>query len=1555
MTLVSQVLNGLTNLYAESKRRNSTLRLAIDLAQREAACMQAGAPIASLPPSAQSVLCAPFILALDPKNPKTLASSMQSLLMLASSSSFPEPCLQDALQALHTLVPRLAMDMHLKTLQLLPMLVMNHCLRRSDFSLVLLVSANLLNSSNAVVHNTAAAALHQIFASLFERLDARRDVSKERLQPDTEEAVHGVKSGSHTLDALVDAAALVDADARVALMDAEPQLLSEELWMCYHVTSDLCSVLCSEPLDYFPKEVRFSTEFSLDVLENIVHGNGRHFSLPELLSVLQKKLCPSLLTLMQTKTNTFPIFVRSLKLLYSLTRFSALSDQTGAILSFTNRLAVSESTPRWQLAALAELYGLILADFSCVKILYHPRRASDLVTDMVAVLHEMVPSESFLLNGYALFLDRICIPLENGPVLAKDCALRVPVIDHLEKSDPPAVLPDLYLPHLVLNDLLAFATGVSKFVTALSTDSLNPETLEANVEFITSLNESIFPRVMALFQKFIYSCMSLEYFHMTVRCLQRYTHAIGLLGLSKQRDAALLFLAACIMKSAHEEASPVPAGNSSLLALGGSIVESLSSTMQGANPEKAPVEKKGSSEPEPKTRAFNSRQVLCLRALINLATSLGSTLQHSWSIVLVAFLWADYFINGPDTGVSGRRESQKYGADPALQASEVEGLEKLKHRFFENVAQYQESSLGELVQALISIHDSGSNEVSGACPYNKSYFLNMLATLGKLDYANISLYDSQVRDSVSEFFCKISMDRASAYESRTYAVDCFTEIIVQVTKTGFREKSEASAEALAQKSVTAFSDFLQKLLALGTPKEYLVLNCETEMHLAILSTLHGLIDEYDKYYQNSWDVVFRILNTAFVKSSDQNKNLMEKIQRLVSTSFDTLKLILDEFTTSLPFDQLESLIDSLMNFCSQTYDLNISFSAVSYFWLISDCIFSEGRTMEISGASELEDIAEMAQLKHFLSQASTGNSVSYQALTAYLLAQLSTLATDFRDQVREGAIQTLFQILDVRGRQLYSWRLIYDIVMPPLFLVRVPQEGILRKSVVESYNLKLSGLVSVYSKYMINIQDVFMVEKVWQRIVTCFSKILLLDWNELDLTVFQSLRDLSMCLNQVENVPAIIVEVLYGFWSSVSVRYDFVQPEYQETLAIHIQTFQYLYKMMGQLSMPQASRATFIMNKCVKYPVLKPATSDETRPSNLQRAVFENLQSVLESSEDEQICALVVQQLAEISVFPYGIKSRIEKKLKSKFEGKLKIPSFIAISQLSINLISVSLHRLPDMSSLIDEEFQLGQIVRSLLQSVYNQEPRAEPDPAALWVKSNDIIAQLILRLMDLNPERLKENRDVWQLLMECLVANFSGNNGNYDVRQYERLSRRILPQFFRSGHHDLIQDFVTQVYLHSYVYEINQVEKELMESSGGALGGYYRLSEFQFDESFGSTEACQVKENREMRLKCLAQLLEFPKEGGFGSQITKEMLLTRVAFTLRRFVADERLVESKPLPQVQEEELRTILGGFLHIAQDMEQTKLKGIMQLLSRCMEYSERISGIEGPMKALLALGL
>lgn len=158
---------------------------------------------------------------------------------------------------------------------------------------------------------------------------------------------------------------------------------------------------------------------------------------------------------------------------------------------------------------------------------------------------------------------------------------------------------------------------------------------------------------------------------------------------------------------------------------------------------------------------------------------------------------------------------------------------------------------------------------------------------------------------------------------------------------------------------------------------------------------------------------------------------------LIDSSFATLKLILDEFMSTLPFKQLKLLIGTLFNFCSQSYDLNISFSSVSYFWLISDSLRSRISSTQAEGnmTEQLNRFKTGDEMEEFIETTKQESYLFYILLDVYLLSSLVELAFNIRAQVRDGAIQTFYQIIEIHGNLLTasgSWDLLHEIVFPKL-------------------------------------------------------------------------------------------------------------------------------------------------------------------------------------------------------------------------------------------------------------------------------------------------------------------------------------------------------------------------------------------------------------------------------------------------------------------------------------------------------------------------------------------
>lgn len=94
------------------------------------------------------------------------------------------------------------------------------------------------------------------------------------------------------------------------------------------------------------------------------------------------------------------------------------------------------------------------------------------------------------------------------------------------------------------------------------------------------------------------------------------------------------------------------------------------------------------------------------------------------------------------------------------------------------------------------------------------------------------------------------------------------------------------------KTLNGLNGYLEKLFGMGSSKELLINNRETEIHLLILTTLHTLIDKYDKNYQQTWNEVFKLLNTPFrtVKKDEVEETINNDDTRSDEGFYSRIKL-----------------------------------------------------------------------------------------------------------------------------------------------------------------------------------------------------------------------------------------------------------------------------------------------------------------------------------------------------------------------------------------------------------------------------------------------------------------------------------------------------------------------------------------------------------------------------------------------------------------------------------------------------------------------------------------
>lgn len=604
-------------------------------------------------------------------------------------------------------------------------------------------------------------------------------------------------------------------------------------------------------------------------------------------------------------------------------------------------------------------------------------------------------------------------------------SMRVPCIDQLDKTDPPPI-PESYVYSLTLACITSLSEGLAKFVLPLTVPgdrsrrrgrpgsslegsadradspspmdrsasfkknpvpvnplSLKDHPLFPEVETCAEMIDECWPAILATCSTFLYAALDSEYYHGLVRAFQRFAHVAGLLQLATPRDAFLTTLGkaavppnvftACLNAGQSRQPSSTPAsestGNSILGNARGLLsVESLVS--QGNT-----AEKSRSQSFDASASALNTRNLLCLRALLNLGIALGPTLSASWQIVLETLQQADFVLFA--TGkAAGRTPTAAKGPDPnadkeasALLANfgnEIKSVETAASRLFESTIDFPNDAFLEVVNAVCGLlekrsHPDTSSERDGrpetipeespasplspasqhrrvpavfapSGPVQTDQFA--LAKLGDLASINLERLLTNTPDvsGWEPLVSELNLALSSAYPSaavRTRAAEILVRLVLEAAN-ATATLAEDVRGAVQVRLLEAFRDALLPLQAVERERSVASHSTDIEIHRVVLEGLKSILENCGESLISGWDITFEIIDSIFINktlntnSKDAATILTTRSTKLIKASFGSLQLICSDFLPSLPNLCFLNLVDTLYKFCSQDDDLNVA-------------------------------------------------------------------------------------------------------------------------------------------------------------------------------------------------------------------------------------------------------------------------------------------------------------------------------------------------------------------------------------------------------------------------------------------------------------------------------------------------------------------------------------------------------------------------------------------------------------------------------------------------------
>lgn len=1567
----NELIHDLQILGSESKRRNSDIKQSCEKSIEILKRSHTAEELKRHPDFVD-----PFTAACMSDNAKLTSIAMHSMQRMAAIKCVPNAKLDEILDALlHS--TQLASEIQFKVLQLIPTLfktyidVITNGLLKKLFS----CCTKLLQLPNktAVLVGTVNATLQQLVDEVFDRCE---------LETKQEELFEVSISNEHLCS------------VNSYRYDAHQVLVNLSQINDSHFYDDAILDVKSIPEDC-----------GLEILEFVISNHATFLcQFEDLRFLLRTKVVPLLLRTFSV-AKYFPTSIRSarcIKLLLTSQFFAHLELEAEIMLwLLIHTLSDESDSPMWKKIISLEIFESCSRDYDLVTKIFESYDAleerKNICTSLLDSIYHLVdrPEYQNLLAGSDILLKGDTLILE------KTTSSTMILLDLLDKSSPP-LIDQPYIIYLLLVISNNFSDGMGTRATSEASDSSHT-TKSLEMMYVT-----LYPLLIDIHKKFLYSTtLDAHLFRSLIRAFQKLTMVSGILSLDSQLEESLSLFSTLIANNVTRGKVSFSEGESSgavLSAFGDTLIGVATTTLG---------EKKDDvlSDNEFHARIFHQRNMSMFRALMSLSISVGSSYtSNCWDHVLKTWQWVSYFIYGPSPDFL----ESYYGKDipPCSSVSKQDVLvyENSVKKFVEGSINYSHSSAYFLLKCLISKSSialsqagTGRNEMFDSegnlelCPYNPSFFITEMCETFICNYERIiSVHkDEDIWELINSHLIEVMATRAQITSPiRLHISRAYSDMLVEFTsKCNRNEKLSSSRSEIQDRVLNSLLLLIKSIRSLPITNESIYsndTNIEIDIILQALKTLNDLLDNFGESLE-SWDIVFKIINSPFEFIGDENMEhfseqerkdilqiMIKKQEDIIQLSFEVFKLITDNFLQTLPLKYFKVLIDTLINFVIQKRNLNISFSSVSQFWLISDCLRMQ--TIEEEPVT-MDSLSQQFDEKALVGLLEENGIFSHKivALSIYLLQKLVYCTTDTRSEVKNGSIQTFFGILDANSSLIPSWYIVATTVLQPLLTYELPVDN--ADDFSEFAQLSLKGLIQVFTKNLVSFSHPNDMTEQWRLLISHMEKLLTTKSFEVVYVVCQSLkRFLETCFS-LDQFPIGLVKDTCRVWSSYAVVYttsvsgQMRKKTNSDCIIALLDCYGPLYNLCekyGLITAEFIEKSMITLNSAARYPLLPDHVIDKKRPSPLQKSLLSAIDTIRNDLPAE-LEIMVILQLAYIVNMPFDTRSRIEKKLTSKLGDNIttRIPSFEALSYLAGERLYQRVIELKDLDKIFVENKALPKLLHTLVKPLKNASKTVmvSENDEPLWQVNCDAFYHLscsFLAFLGENPVYLQCDtaNEYLKVLMDSLTGsllkdsqNPDANTEKYTIKVYSKL-KELLKKCLSLGmlSEEGLQPFGSALWISSFYYEVDEIEDAIIKSCSNLEDIVKTFAQFDFINIVGSTVEPKMLPNCEFTKTSLDDLVEFcileiPNSDAMRN-VCFAFMLARVAFVLRKFIADQQLLLVQPISKVRVQELQQVSHGLLQVLKFYESTELMSkdlsllsdFYPLLLKAIPLSQRVHGLQ-----------
>ncbi|KAI4286748.1 MAG: hypothetical protein L6R35_003998 [Caloplaca aegaea] len=1027
--------------------------------------------------------------------------------------------------------PSEILDVQLKVLQALPLLLQNYAAALRGRLLISAVQVCFLlqGSKTVVVSNTAAASLQQFLAFAYERLAA----PTESAPPDDSLQSVPTRNGSVSVSGAAADAYHILYDVCLLAEGKEPHVLHgarlDPAFGLQLIESSLASHI--DTIANREELIHVCRTRLMPLIIGILSNNAT-FALTvramRLLSLFTSKLLSAMVTELEVAFNQLsfvldPLASSKWRRALGLELYREIHDdpaQTREMYARYDQVQENKNIISDQLDLLVRLASEKPAIIGLGQQLSQESRTE---------AYQDLPLESIAIESGGI-AGAITAPThemnQNGTGLSSQwSSMRTRCIDQLDKTEPPD-LPTTYIYALVLRCLNSFSEGLAIFLLPFTAPAalkskrkkrtsskknsrasksdddeagqsdeasiqpadensesdgqllVNPLSLKnhhlyGQILTAASMVDHCWPALLAASSTFLDASLDSEYLHALIRSFQKFTQIAGLLDLPAPRDAFLTTLA----KHAIPNSLAITSKFSATVHPDDSESDTNNDDVDSGR-EPIPTTFTPFEQQSKGSRRFTPvkvRNLLCLRALLNLGIALGPVLGESWKIVLETLHQVDIALitAAQSQNTKGRRHLSGESMDQKITSADTDdseldtekkSVDTAVSRLFQSTNDlsdqaflhilgclssliYKASRLPKRDEQFTKVDVSKSQSSASVTPKHHRFLstpgnkmntaltakevMLLLDRLAHIAMCNSSRLSQNAPSNsgwsmmVTIFIDHLSSPKASP-EVRNRATSKLHDLILQVASKSSKASSEQRDNTICR-CMEALATAASSIWHSNPTK--VAEQCTLEVHSTVLETLTSLLEQSGDFIRSGWDAVFSIINSIFETDEQplaEGKELLTGVSasstrssKLIRPSFTSMQLLCSDFLTSVPNKCFLTLLDTQYHFASQIQDLNVSLTSVNLFRNISD--FLQRASPNPTGFAVDAGVAECQTHRDLIELIERQDcDVPVSAVWVCVLLRLGQLIRDSRAEVRHSALHTLFAIVDASSNDLSS-------------------------------------------------------------------------------------------------------------------------------------------------------------------------------------------------------------------------------------------------------------------------------------------------------------------------------------------------------------------------------------------------------------------------------------------------------------------------------------------------------------------------------------------------------